>query len=464
MADFAPASIMFGYGPGVVTIVGNAVRGMQEITNISSSTHVINVPVSFAQDVVLNYSDSPVDFAGGATGRTLALNGLENGGWHLRGTFNLETWQGAPYCFIDAGATVNATTASRLGDVRIEAGGRLVVGDYTLNVTDPSAAVKWVLYYNKGHFIVTNALTNTSSERTSMFSNDRGVSSSVIRGTNIIARLVNTPTADVEFLLGKHGDLSTGFDEWVRGTYQFGTVTWGERSSPIVGWRQCSPRIYFAETSTLAAVAYGQYIGCLEDERYNACDIEGNPSDITLDCDISYVDYGGCLYGVTFGGGGKFTLATGRNINRGDKTVTVAGGTTLALMPGSNIKASSLSVESGSSLEVATSGTVGFDASLQLANGAALGFNFTANRDAPVLNVATSVTLPENGTVKVKVSAANGIRPSKTSYTLTSGGKFTGVSVAVAEGSADWVKGVSVNENGDIVLEVKSAGVFIFFR
>jgi len=457
---FAPASITFGYGNGVVTIGGNAITGVAAITNLSSSTHVIDVPVTFAQDVVLNYSDFPIDFEGGATGRTLVLTGRENGGWHLRGTYNLETWQGA-YCFIDAGATVNAETASELGNVRIEESGRLVVGDYTLNVVDSSAAVKWVLYYNKGHFIVTNALTNTSSVRTSMFSNNSGEADTAFYGTNIIERLVNTPTADVEFLLGKYGDVGTGFNEWVRGTYQFGAVTWGERVSPIVGWRACSPKIYFAKTSTLAAVADGQYIGCLEDEKYYACDVEGNPSDITLECDLSYVDYGGCLYGVTFGGGGKFTLAAGRKIKRDGKTVTVAGGTTLALMPGSNIIASSLSVQSGSSLEVATSGTVTFDAStLQLADGAALAFNFSSRRDDPVLDL-TGKTLTANGAVRVKISADSGKRPfygNDGKHILTSGGKFTGKTVELAEGSAKWVKGVSVSETGDIVIDIKPMG------
>ena len=459
---FAPASITFGYGNGVVTIEGNAIAGIQEITNLSSSTHVLNVPVSFAQDVVLNYSDFPVDFAGGATGRTLVLAGLENGGWHLKGTYNLETWQGA-YCFIDADATVNAETASGLGNVRIEEGGRLVVGDYTLNVTDPSAAVKWVLYYNKGHFIVTNALTNTSSERTSMFSNNSGEADTAFYGMNIIERLVNTPTADVEFLLGKYGDVDTGFNEWVRGTYQFGAVTWGERASPIVGWRTCSPKIYFAETSTLAAVADGQYIGCLEDEKYYACDIDGNPSEVTLDCDLSYVAYGGaCLYDVIFGGGGKFTLATGRTINRNDKKVTVSENTTLALVPGSNVNAASLSVKSGSSIEVATSGTVSFGGNMTLAADAILGFNFTQRNVAPVLSVAGSVTA--DGTIKVKVEGRQPAFLNGGKHVLTSGGKFFGKTVSLAEGTPSWVTRVSVNENNDIVADIKPMETRIFLR
>jgi len=470
-SSLTPTSITFSGGSAVVTINsenGASISGVSEIVNLSSSGQTFNVPVTFAQNVVLNYSDFPVDFAGGATGRTLVLTGLENGGWHLRGTFNLETWQGAPYCFIDAGATVNAATVSGLGELCVEEGGRLVVGDYALNITDSDAAIKWVLCYNKGHFIVTNALTNTSSVRTSMFTSNSGESSSTICGTNIIERFVQTPTADVEFLLGKYGDRSTGYAEWVRATYQFGAVTWGERSSPIVGWRQCQPRIYFAKTSTLAAVASGQYIGCLEGETYGACDIEGHPSDITLDCDISYVPYNNaCLYDVTLGGGGRFKLVAGRTIDRGAMAVRVSENTTLALVPGSNVKASSLSVGSGSSLEIANSGTVAFDASsLQLADGAALAFNFSRRNEDPVLDL-TGKTVTANGTVKVKISMDDGKRPlygNGGKHILTSGGNFSGGSVSLDEPSKpDWVKAVSV-ENGDIVVVVNPTGMCFIVR
>lgn len=459
-SSISPTSIVFPEGAAAATIeaVNDAVITVSDsVINRSSSVQRFNAPVRFEGDVKLDYSGDTLFFAGGVSGRTLVLSGLENGGWHLMGTFNLETWHGAPSCYIDGGSAVNAATASGLGDVRIEEGGRLVVGDYALDITDSSAAVKWVLYYNKGHFIVTNSLTNTSSVRTSMFSNNN----TAFNGTNIIERLVNTPAADVEFLLGKYGDQGTGFNEWVRATYQFGAVTWGERSSPIVGWRQCQPRIYFAKTSTLAAVASGQYIGCLEEERHYACDLEGNPSDVTLDCDISYVPWSNvCLYGVTLGGGGRFALAAGRKIDRGGNQVSIAENTTLALVPGSNVKASSLSIGSGSSLELAKSGTVSFDASLRLDDGACLAFNFTQRNLDPVLKVP-DVTFGEGQSKSVKVAVSSATRPISGRHLLTSsGGKFEGVTVSPAANAPGWVRDIAV-ENGEIVLDVKPAGTRI---
>ena len=466
----SPTSIVFAKGSAAVTINrenGASFSGVVEVINLSSHVQTVNVPVIFAGDVTVNYSDFPVDFAGGATGRTLVLGGKEDQGWHLKGTFNLEAWSDAPYCFIDAGTTVNADTASNFGDMRIEEGGRVVVGDYTLDASDSNSSDRWVLYSNKGHFIVTNALTNISSVRTSMYSGD---GDAPCGGTVVIEHFANTPAADVKFLLGKYGDIGTGYAQWANGKYQFGTLTWGERASAISGRRQCAPGIYFAKSGTIKAVAEGQNLAFLEAVTFNACDIEGNPSDITLDCDISYEDWNSSgSYGhVVFAGGGRFVLAAGRTVERCDKRdtrVKVEGGTTLALMPGSNVKAPfSLSVQSGSVLELAKSGTVSFDAPLRLDDGACLAFNFTQRNLDPVLQMSDgkNVDFGEGKSIKVAVSSAT--RPISGRHVLTSsGGKFEGVTVSPAANAPGWVRDIAV-ENGEIVLDVKPAGTRITVR
>ena len=75
-------------------------------------------------------------------------------------------------------------------------------------------------------------------------------------------------------------------------------------------------------------------------------------------------------------------------------------------------------------------------------------------------------TVTVNGTVKVKISAADGIRPSYGSdgkYTLTAGQKFAGKTVELVADAPNWVKGVSVVD-GEIVLDVKARGTYIFVR
>ena len=119
-------------------------------------------------------------------------------------------------------------------------------------------------------------------------------------------------------------------------------------------------------------------------------------------------------------------------------------------------------MRNGATLKVAQSGTVALNGGLTLDDGAALGFNFTEKRTTPVLDV-TDKTVTVNGTVSVKISAADGIKPKGGDHTLTSGGKFADAKVTLAAGAPSWVKDVGV-ENGEIVLTVKRKGFVVFVK
>ena len=121
-----------------------------------------------------------------------------------------------------------------------------------------------------------------------------------------------------------------------------------------------------------------------------------------------------------------------------------------------------VTVRSGATLKVAQSGTVALNGGLTLDDGAALGFNFTEKRTAPVLDV-TGKTVTLNGSGAVKISAAEGIRPKGGATVLTAGGKFADANVSLAAGAPTWVKGVSVVD-GEIVLNVKSTGMVIIVK
>ena len=75
----------------------------------------------------------------------------------------------------------------------------------------------------------------------------------------------------------------------------------------------------------------------------------------------------------------------------------------------------------------------------------------------------TGKTVTVNGTVSVKISAADGIKPKGGDHTLTSGGKFAGANVSLAAGAPSWVKDVEVKD-GEIVLTVKRKGFVVFVR
>ena len=91
--------------------------------------------------------------------------------------------------------------------------------------------------------------------------------------------------------------------------------------------------------------------------------------------------------------------------------LTVQDTATVAVNPGCGFSSGGkTTVSSGAAVEVAQSGSLSFGRDLTLADGAILGFNFTQKKDAPVLNL-TDKTVTVNGEVKVKVTAATGIRP-----------------------------------------------------
>ncbi len=196
----------------------------------------------------------------------------------------------------------------------------------------------------------------------------------------------------------------------------------------------------------------------------NTTGYDGNPHTITIG---DGAGHGGIVRDrpVTIGGTGKVVAnydATALNTNYVNP-FSVTNTATLALMHGSNLGTGLVTVNDGSTLQVAESGTVTLGGDLTLKDGAALGFNYTT-RDEPVLNLEGKTVTFETTNVVVKITAADGRRAHSGYNVLTSGGKFAGVTVSVDENyKPKWVKGISV-ENGDIVLDVKPMPTLIIVR
>jgi hypothetical protein len=141
-------------------------------------------------------------------------------------------------------------------------------------------------------------------------------------------------------------------------------------------------------------------------------------------------------------------------------TYAVTDAAMVVLKNGAAFTNGTVSVGSTATLAVGESGTVK-SGNLTLADGAALAFNWTVKATAPVLDL-TGKTVTVNGVVKVKVSAAEGIeKPVGGSIVLTSGGGFLGKTVSLAAGSPKWAKSVSVNGDGNIVLDMAPGLMFI---
>ena len=169
-------------------------------------------------------------------------------------------------------------------------------------------------------------------------------------------------------------------------------------------------------------------------------------------------------------GCGRVVCTSAAKSNRG---LRVNDGATLALNPNTGTFGQSdqtfhvyndNSGTPGGTLEVASSGKVTLTGNLSLADGTALAFNFTDQSTPPQLALSSG-KLTANGAVKVKIPA-NCVRPKGGEYILTTCGGFgaEGVTVSLADGKPTWVRGLSVNTDGNLVIDVKPKGLMIIFK
>ena len=190
-------------------------------------------------------------------------------------------------------------------------------------------------------------------------------------------------------------------------------------------------------------------------------------------------------FGVTVKGVGKFVFA-----NTSDGTIfsgglTVNDSATVEVMPnawpgkgpvtlndtstlllrtgGNNARTGAIAVNDGATLKVAESGTVKLGGDLRLNDGATLAFNFTDRKNAPVLDLTgREVTFGTEAQVKVSLS---GERPIGGKHILTSGSQIEGMASFVkADDCPKWVKGVGVDDDGNLYAEIIAKGMRLFFR
>lgn len=255
-----------------------------------------------------------------------------------------------------------------------------------------------------------------------------------------------------------------------------GTANW------IVGADGLSGSKYFFERDSWTKMAAIQpldsdftiatSIGIRAPLTLNTTGYDGNPHTITIG---DGAGHGGIVRDrpVTIGGTGTVVAnydATALNTNYVNP-FSVTNTATLALMPSSNLGTGLVTVNDGSTLQVAESAAskdavaVTLGGNLTLKAGAQLGFNYT-NRNAPKLDLTDkTVTFDEGPTtnVVVKISATAGKRGFSGNTVLTAGGKFAGVKVTLASGAPDWALGVDVKD-GEIVLNVKPMPMLIIIR
>lgn len=388
------------------------------------------------EDGVVPSAGDNIDFSAIPAATTIAVTGAST-----NKTFGTATMGSSIVTFT---GTVTFTGISDTSKIAVGANSTVTLDG---NLEFSGNGYQYVVYFvdEGGKFVVTGDVIAKEDFTGYLFH------SKTAGGGTVQARgVANNATSNSDawaFRLG--ADTGTGTANWIIGDHGL----FGSKGLWTNGDRPIALRPLGSDFSITASV--GIYGGC----EFNTTGADGNPYTITIgDGANGHFERTAAMM-VT--GTGK-VLVNAANTHSGGVTVTNTA--TLAVNAGKTMTTGAISVADGATYQVAESGT-NTVSSLTLADGAVLGFNFTQKKVAPVLDL-TDKTVNVNGAVKVKVTAATGIRPiiKSNQFALTSGGNFTGASVALAEGSADWVKGVSVDENGDIVLAVKATGIYIIVR
>ena len=468
--NFAPASITIGYG-SALTINGNAITGIEAITNLSTvATHTFNAPVAFADKILVvqgamsweQRSNSSVRFAGGVAGTTFAdgtaryLNGafvLSAGGdWEAKTQGNNDRWG------LAAGSSLTLPEANNTSEFAL--GDSSSAGcAFTTGVMRTSARL---LCWNYGEYVVTNEFTATFPANAVHYCGYENISNGKFKFEKVtLDGAYNSPfkfgnernASDLgtqRFLIGNGGlCFADGASQNLR--YETGGMK-NDSTVRVDPWHgDYTIHTKSASNPTDFTVTAKTYFGTT-DEGGNACTVT----------DEGVINSYGSAADINIDGNGKFVVNA---VCAATCPVTVTSTATLAINEGKKLTTGATTINDGATLEVAESGTVALGGALTIKAGAALGFNYT-NRNEPKLDLSgKAVTFDEGETtnVVVKISADAGKHAKGGANVLTSGGKFTGVAVSLAPGAPDWVKAVDV-VNGEIVLDVKPIGTIFIVR
>lgn len=467
---FAPDVITFTSDSASVTISGeNAISGITVITNLSAVNHTINVPVRFMDKIRVKQAaidfgaraESHVVFAGGAYGTTFDgdysrfISGHyilsdDTGAWSANESSNGKVY-GLLY-----GSSVTVpyvTDMSQLRNGVTDGTTTANGGAFTTGVYRAACDVSRHNFSENAEFVVTNELAMT-------LSGNRYLSYRIAAGWFKFEKVtIDKSSTSHKFYFSHSGSFSgsakyirvgaggIGFEDGQANSpsYQFGNksadkvtiAAWHDDFSIGTKGQPGNADVTFAGNST----------------SFDTTDESGVGRTITLDA----ICAGSSAVNIK----GLGAVVVNNPANTCSGAVGVSDSATLALNAGCPLGTGAVTVNGGATLEVAESGTVALAGDLTLKNYARLGFNFTS-RDMPILDLADrTVKFEESAATNVVVSISGDEGERSRGGELTNGGNFSGVNVSLAADKPDWVKGISVNGDGNIVLEVKPRGLLI---
>lgn len=463
-AIFAPSSIVFPSGCAALAIEGNAITGISAVTNFSDATQTFTAPVVFKDKILVvqnavdwsTRAQSSVRFAGGVTGTDFA----EDTARYLNGAYTLtdaEDWiantsSNNTRWGIPEGSSISLPFSSGTSELALGEYNDVAGGAFTAAVVRTSARV---CCWNPGEYVVTNELAVT-------LTSDVYISSRGSDGAFKIEKMTIGGSANKWFYFANSGT-SGGYHYFYDKNIYIGSGGLNFAEDAHVHKAYCcghAPKDVIYIRPWHSDYAIGTKPGSEIDisirraTHFGTTDENGVARTVTAN---GIFGGEGALY---IEGMGRFVV---NNTNTMTGDVVVNDSATLAINAGKVLTSGNMTVNSGATLSLPQSGTVAFVGDLTLADGAMLAFNFTDRAAAPQIAIADGKTLTADGAVTVKISGD--VRPTGGVKVLTTGGGFDGVAVTLADGAPEWAQGrLSVNADGNIVLDVKPMGTMVIVR
>jgi len=463
-ATFAPDAILFPEGCAALVIAGDAITGISAVTNFSDATQTFTAPVVFKDKILViqnavdwsTRAQSSVRFAGGVTGTDFA----EDTARYLNGAYTLtdaEDWiantsSNNTRWGIPEGSSISLPFSSDTRELALGEYNDVAGGAFTAAVVRTSARV---CCWNPGEYVVTNELAVT-------LASDVYISSRGSDGAFKIEKMTIGGSANKWFYFANSGT-SGGYHYFYDKNIYIGAGGLNFAEDAHVHKAYCcgnAPKdvIYIRPWHSDYAIGTKPGseidISIMRATHFGTTDENGIARTVTAN---GIIGGEGALY---IEGAGKFVV---NNTNTMTGDVVVTNSATLAINAGKVLTSGNTTVNSGATLSLPQSGTVALAGDLTLADGAMLAFNFTDRAVAPQIAIADGKTITANGAVTVKISGD--VRPVGGLKVLTTGGGFGGTAVTLAAGAPEWAQGrLSVNADGNIVLDVKPMGTMVIVR
>ena len=470
---FAPSTITFPAYTALIKISGDGeISGLTSIVNESSLHHEIACPLDatdFLPEELPLAEGNYLVFSGGIALKTMpSVQDMWLAGvWNLTGD-----WKEPPSgTRIVSGSTITVSGVLESGyNITVCEGATLKA--QTACVRLGADDKNRVLYENKGDFFVSDVIENTilSSENTMHKYNLSGLFAK--GGRDAVTRVNGLVHA--ASTAGNHRFRLNNKDDSVMNKIVLGSGGLSFRNNLGTN-KKCYPYFQIDKDKSveLASSADWSFEANPVAGRELCLELEGHLYIDTSDYDnrdephtVRVKGVIGNGYGkVTVNGCGKLLFECASSFGSG---LFVKDNATVSCNIGCAPANSTIDVGSSAAFEVAQSGDLAIGKGMVLADGATLKFNFTKRNEAPVINFANnSVSVVENGQVKIDISAQGFTRPAVGVYELTKGltaeRGFATSSVALAENTPDWVRRLVVDDTGNILLHV-SVGTKIIVR